>query len=424
MDVNKFIKKDSEDCYSVFFPNHRRLKTYIIESIFFQFGHVKYLSDTDDEDGYRFVQYTDYLGARSAVEGLEWSRDIRLCVPDAPRIPRKSIKDHSDKKSNNNHVDSTKRSHRNNRTASQTRAFDKSPKSRTTGELSSETGSNYKSLQRELPTEECLKADATLWQSEVCEHPLRQSSINSGKATGIVTKQVSQRSQINLVDNVTESGSSGTSSIVEKKNFQEGLDPEVCADGIQAIQLVDHSSDRSSSGISSSTENKHSKIRLENDTAASRGASSRSRSASVSSEEGAEYFPGKPFAENNKSNRLAFALRGPNGDTLRECYQDVAGIGMCKMILASEVIVGNIHADFSEAYFLYLFRQCQPLAIGRMQIVPKTMARYCHVYFKTPREAAEVERRFDQFNLSGKKLIVMRPSKLMLTSIISNPMRR
>ena len=80
---------------------------------------------------------------------------------------------------------------------------------------------------------------------------------------------------------------------------------------------------------------------------------------------------------------------------------------------AEEIIVGNIHECINSAFILHLFESFDPLAISYINVVPSTEIRYCHVYFKTQQDSIEVEEQFDNYDLAGKKLVVMRPCKLV-----------
>ncbi|OXU25460.1 hypothetical protein TSAR_012050 [Trichomalopsis sarcophagae] len=83
------------------------------------------------------------------------------------------------------------------------------------------------------------------------------------------------------------------------------------------------------------------------------------------------------------------------------------------VLTAGEVVVGNIPTRLGGAFLLHLFDRHHPIAISYLQPVPRVNARYCHVYFRSDKEAQLVEREFDQYDLMGRRLVVMRPEKLV-----------
>lgn len=89
-----------------------------------------------------------------------------------------------------------------------------------------------------------------------------------------------------------------------------------------------------------------------------------------------------------------------------------------KIILnAEEVIVGNIPPNFGASYILHLLDSFEPVAISKINVVPKRDTRYCHVYFKSLQDSMGAERKFDQMHLSGQKLVVLRTCRLMEEAI-------
>ena len=97
----------------------------------------------------------------------------------------------------------------------------------------------------------------------------------------------------------------------------------------------------------------------------------------------------------------------------RSIKGSVCGDEITKTILAEEVIVANIHENFSELYILYLLEKFEPISITKIKVIPKKHIRYCSVYFKSIEDAIAVEKLFDNFDLSGKRLIVRTPQLLV-----------
>ncbi|XP_011506194.1 PREDICTED: uncharacterized protein LOC105368772 [Ceratosolen solmsi marchali] len=88
-------------------------------------------------------------------------------------------------------------------------------------------------------------------------------------------------------------------------------------------------------------------------------------------------------------------------------------ISKIQILDAEAIIVANIHENYGCGYILHLFEHARPLAISYITLLPNSNTRYCYVYFETLKDTIEIEQHFDKYNLSGKKLIVLRPSRLI-----------
>lgn len=82
-----------------------------------------------------------------------------------------------------------------------------------------------------------------------------------------------------------------------------------------------------------------------------------------------------------------------------------------------DIIVANIHANYDVHYILHLFKKYNPVSATVAETILETNIRYCHVYFKTIQDAVTVEEEFDNFDLSGENLIVLRISRLIEEAI-------
>lgn len=89
------------------------------------------------------------------------------------------------------------------------------------------------------------------------------------------------------------------------------------------------------------------------------------------------------------------------------------------IIPMQEIIVANIHANYDVHYILHLFKKYNPISATFVETILDTNIRYCRVYFKTIQDVVTIEEEFDNFDLSGKNLIVLRISRLMEEAINS-----
>ncbi|CAL1681826.1 unnamed protein product [Lasius platythorax] len=82
------------------------------------------------------------------------------------------------------------------------------------------------------------------------------------------------------------------------------------------------------------------------------------------------------------------------------------------IIPMQEIIVANIHSNYDVHYILHLFKKHNPISATLAETILGTNIRYCHIYFKTIQDSVAIEEEFDNFDLSGKNLIVLRISRL------------
>ncbi|XP_077272548.1 uncharacterized protein LOC143903062 [Temnothorax americanus] len=102
----------------------------------------------------------------------------------------------------------------------------------------------------------------------------------------------------------------------------------------------------------------------------------------------------------NKSDTVHYGmLSGTARNALPELYQ--------------EIIVANIHTNYSVHYILHLFEKYGPISATLVKTIPENDLRYCQVYFETAQDAVAVEKEFDNFYLAGKNLIVLQRSRLI-----------
>ncbi|KAM0731068.1 hypothetical protein ACS0PU_002552 [Formica fusca] len=89
------------------------------------------------------------------------------------------------------------------------------------------------------------------------------------------------------------------------------------------------------------------------------------------------------------------------------------------IIPMQEIIVANIHANYDVHYILHLFKKYNPISATLVETILETNIRYCRVYFKTIQDAVTIEEEFDNFDLFGKNLIVLRIPQLIEEAINS-----
>lgn len=77
-----------------------------------------------------------------------------------------------------------------------------------------------------------------------------------------------------------------------------------------------------------------------------------------------------------------------------------------------EIIVANIDIKYGVHYILHLLEKYSPISSTFMKI-SSINVRYCRILFKTPQDAVAVEEEFDNFDLAGKKLVVLRTSRVI-----------
>ncbi|KAL0105147.1 hypothetical protein PUN28_016653 [Cardiocondyla obscurior] len=90
-----------------------------------------------------------------------------------------------------------------------------------------------------------------------------------------------------------------------------------------------------------------------------------------------------------------------------------ASSNVALIIPMQEIIVANIPTVCGVHYILHLFEKYDPISATIVKTISESNIRYCQVYFKTVRDAKTVEEEFDNFDLFGHNLIVLRSSELI-----------
>lgn len=128
-----------------------------------------------------------------------------------------------------------------------------------------------------------------------------------------------------------------------------------------------------------------------------------------------QHSKGKNFKP-KASNQDSFSNYRPTVPGLIKSNGDqVPGMPVQKktVVPAEDVVVANLHPSINPAYVLHFLEKYEPISVTKIRTVPKTSIRYCHVYFKSREIAMEVENQYDEKMLSGQKLIVLRPCRLI-----------
>ncbi|XP_015112437.1 uncharacterized protein LOC107038071 [Diachasma alloeum] len=81
-------------------------------------------------------------------------------------------------------------------------------------------------------------------------------------------------------------------------------------------------------------------------------------------------------------------------------------------VTAEEVVVANIPESCGIHLILDLFQQFEPICATNIKLIRQNFIRYCHIYFQTPFAAEAVETIYDNAEIYGKKLIVLRVESL------------
>lgn len=119
----------------------------------------------------------------------------------------------------------------------------------------------------------------------------------------------------------------------------------------------------------------------------------------------------------NKTSNLNFANRQEEFNEISDFSVpqlfDAKDASSKKVIQLQEIIIANIHEDYGIHYILHLLEKYDPVSATFVKIIPKNKIRYCSIFFKAITDAIAVEKEFDNYVLFGKKLIVLRKSRLM-----------
>ncbi|XP_011641305.1 uncharacterized protein LOC105429814 [Pogonomyrmex barbatus] len=83
------------------------------------------------------------------------------------------------------------------------------------------------------------------------------------------------------------------------------------------------------------------------------------------------------------------------------------------IIPMQEIIVANIPEEYGVHYILHLIEKYSPISATFVKTISESNIRYCRVYLKNIQDAISIEEEFDNFDLAGKSLIVLRKSRLI-----------
>ncbi|XP_015109064.1 uncharacterized protein LOC107035928 [Diachasma alloeum] len=82
-------------------------------------------------------------------------------------------------------------------------------------------------------------------------------------------------------------------------------------------------------------------------------------------------------------------------------------------VRAEGIVVANIHGACDTDFFGKLFEEYQPIFVTKIKEVGEGSLNYCHVYVKTDSFARAAVEHYDNFDVYGKSLIVVRPESLI-----------
>ncbi|XP_051166869.1 uncharacterized protein LOC127285100 [Leptopilina boulardi] len=389
MEEKYSLEKDGTYCLG--FPNKFALSEKEIEEIFSDFGDVISVRTSGDERGFRFVRYRTLEEAECAVQGLNGHKKIRI-LPKKPKVTnnngkgkenqrngqqknlgaKKKVNEKNKKKDDDNEDwnDSF------NEDSSSTHSINKH-KSQLYG------GAYNGSFKIKSPVANSEEDSTDTSETENLMKILRLRSLRGQSSS----KNFVPNLNLNVHEDETKT----------KINQSHDEDEKINRDVFNPRQLNKNVKTKTHKAVDSSlklmkeeNENLLKKIRRYS----SQGNSERNSSNLPNDNEPPELIS----TDELKQRTSKVFVRSDN---------------TVKTILAEEVIVANINEKSSVLYILYLLEKFDPISITEIKTISKNGIRYCSVYFKSQKDAIAVEKEYDNFELSGNKLIVRTPQLLI-----------
>lgn len=397
----KYYSLEKDGTYCLGFPNKHALSEKEIEEIFSDYGDVISVRTSGDERGFRFVRFKSEEEAECAVQGLHGHKKIRI-LPKKPKV------------ANNNEKGRSKENQKNGqqKNLGAKKKVSNKNKKKDDDELNdsfNEDSPTAHSINKKKPQPYGGTYNGS-FNAKSFDSTNEEDSAKSAETENLmkILKFRSLKIKANncAIDSFANAHEEGTKKKINQ-NEEEGSN----RDNSNSRQLGNNVKPKTQhkevdESVKSNPEengNVLKKIRLN----ASQLHSGRQSTDSVSR-----------FATDQIACDLSDDKEPPELVSTDELKQRSGKGSVCsdetiKISLAEEVIVANIHEKFSVLYILYLLEKFEPISITEIKTISRNGVRYCSVYFKSQKDAIAVERQFDNFDLSGNKLIVRTPQLLV-----------
>ncbi|XP_012281225.1 uncharacterized protein LOC105700161 [Orussus abietinus] len=359
MSYDKYFEVQNDGCYCLHFPNKFGLSVDEIKEIFSEFGTVQRVNCAGDDFGFRFVRYATREEAVRCLDGLRGHSKVKLlpCIDKSKKGGRQGHKG--------------------------------SPS------LKSDTGTDY-SNQSDSDSQKngTSKKNRGFQQDEHGSQSRNPFHRNGGSrhAYNKLRHNDEDFDEMNSKDS-SSAPMSWNPSLYEKK---ENIPKEPVETSLVQLMKLHN--------LRGTNANTFKRPGFSND--AVDDSKTMQECNNVQPDINAGNFP-PPLISIDKPSSLEriFNQRTSTPNT------NVVG-KQIKIIPSGEVIVANIPPNLSVHYIMHILEMYEPICISAVMTVPHLSLRYCHVYFKLTQVAQQVQKIFDNHEISGHKLIVLTPESL------------
>lgn len=394
MDPQKFYECERENLYNVHFPNKMGYSVEDIKKIFSEFGEVAFVRKAGDDFGFRFVKYRTKEEILRCIEGMKNHKTIKL-------LPKR-VKHTNDQRNSN---ETNKRESRESKT---TRAPWDQMKSGASENV------RWNNTQR---TEEHREVTSSRSDSAAKTEEAGQNNDDNPEQT---SSNVASQNETDI-NKETDPGEPLQQEVDNRQDVQavdaEDIKPVDSpiqpAASAEANEVCDPAVDSIPSPLPAAITLSNPDLHTVMEEAASRAA------ALLPEDE-----PESPIAEPTVTIPLSPSMitrgdlprlvqKSRKSEIASHTESPVTGAEMNQATIeAQPIVVANIHTDYGVHYILHLFQKHDPICVSPMKIILKQGLRYCVVYVQSPLQARDIEKKFDNYSLCGKELIVLRAQKL------------
>jgi len=360
IDYEKYYRISRDDTYTVHFANKKGLTSEQIKELFSPYGNIVSIHSRGENNGLKFVRYKTLEEVISCLKGLQFSNLVSL-------LPQK------------------------NKIMGETKSIDQSSnqwQAAKTEDTSQKTFSTGKQFNLNSTYNENNGQKNIFLENK--EKPIYNTNIPDQIRDKFEDNNFSDTSSVNSKQNFNSNGT-------KHKNTSSQMFNEKCTSSRQR-NPINYKGHNKTMGEKQQETKFSSSIMTETDT-------KMDRNMRISTHD--YKMPALISDTEMKSDESDAMSNSSLSNKTKKSLSKIVFIPM------QEIIVANIHSKYGVHYILHLFEKYSPISATLVKTIPETNLRYCHIYFKSAQDAEAVEEEFDNFDLFGKNLIVLRKSRLL-----------
>ncbi|XP_018406163.1 PREDICTED: uncharacterized protein LOC108782387 [Cyphomyrmex costatus] len=441
MDFDKYFKKDVDGAYNLHFLNKDKLSIYEIREIFSVYGNILAINVTRDETGFRFVKYGTLHETIACLKGLKDGSKIQL-LPEKSKIKdRKSYRNSNDENLLNDGGNCTNKTFNGNDRSDISNTFQNSmhnhrPIPNVTNDNSSalDRKSSVSSRQTFMENNSLDTIDYGKYYKITKDGSYSVHFANKKNLASEFIKDTF--SSYGTITSIYDGGNVNGLKVITYKTLDEKPIYNIRACDFNKFDGADNFSDSTCNSRHDKSNNdatkyknmspqmfdeKYSFLRQHksiNNEDYSRVMRKKQEGTKLDSSTMIEVDKNRRFSTHDQKmpmlvSNTEIKLKEFDVMSNSSLSNETRSLSKIVYIPMQEIIVANIHKNYGIHYILHLFEKYSPISATIVLTISETNIRYCHVYFKTVQDAVAVEEEFDNFDLYGQNLIVLRKSRLI-----------